>query len=86
LTLGSPLPSLEIMDVPLNPELHARLNRLAADQGRPTEALVVEAIERMVNYDAWFLGEVEKGIASADRGEFVDHADVRKMINERYPG
>jgi predicted transcriptional regulator len=39
-----------------------------------------------VNYEEWFLGEVDKGLAAAERGEFVDHADVRKMIDERYPG
>ena len=74
------------MDVPLNPDLQAKLSRLAAEQGRASEALVVEAVERLVNYEEWFLREVEKGIAAADRGGFVDHADVRRMIDERYPG
>jgi len=74
------------MDVPLNPDLQAKLSRLAAEQGRASESLVVEAVERMVNYEEWFLREVNKGLAAAERGEFVDHADVRKMIDERYPG
>ncbi|MBZ5678528.1 MAG: hypothetical protein LAO24_00325 [Acidobacteriia bacterium] len=74
------------MDVPLNPDLQAKLSRLAAEQGRASEALVVEAIERMVNYDEWFLREVDRGLASAERGDLVDHADVRKMIDDRYPG
>jgi predicted transcriptional regulator len=74
------------MDVPFNPDLQAKLSRLAAEQGRASESLVVEAVERRVNYEEWFLGEVDKGLAAAERGEFVDHADVRKMIDERYPG
>ena len=74
------------MDVPLNPDLQAKLSRLAAEQGRASESLVVEAVERMLNYEEWFLREVNKGLAAAERGEFVDHADVRKMIDERYPG
>jgi len=41
---------------------------------------------RRVDYDEWFLKEVDQGLAAADRGEFVDHAAVRKMIDERYPG
>jgi predicted transcriptional regulator len=86
LTLLVSAPSLASMDVPLNPDLQAKLSRLAAQQGRASEALVVEAVERLVNYDEWFLREVDKGLADADRGELVDHADVRKMINERYPG
>jgi predicted transcriptional regulator len=74
------------MEIQLHPDLQAKLRRLAAQQGRASEALVVEAVERMVNYDEWFMGEVDKGLASAERGEFVDHADVRKMIDQRYPG
>lgn len=62
------------------------MSRLAAEQGRDTQALVKEAVERFVNYDEWFLGEVEKGLAEADRGEFVDHEEVRKLIERRYPG
>jgi predicted transcriptional regulator len=74
------------VEVPLNPDLQAKLRRLAAQQGRATEALVSEALERLVNYDAWFLAEVEKGLAAAERGELVDHAQVAKMIDDRYPG
>jgi predicted transcriptional regulator len=74
------------MDVPLNPELQEKIRRLAAQQGRASEALITEAVERMVNYDEWFLREVDKGLAAADRGGLVDHADVRKMIDQRYPG
>jgi predicted transcriptional regulator len=74
------------MDVPLNPELQAKLSRLAEQQGRASAALIIEAVERMVNYDEWFLREVDEGLAAADRGKFVGHSDVRKMIDERYPG
>ena len=74
------------MEVPLNPDLQAKLTRIAAQQGRAKEALVVEAVERMVSYDEWFRREVEKGIAAADAGEFRDHEEVRKLIDQRYPG
>jgi hypothetical protein len=42
--------------------------------------------KRTVDYDEWFLSEVDQGLAAADCGEFADHAAVRKMIDERYPG
>jgi len=32
------------------------------------------------------LQEVEKGIVAADRGEFVEEEDIRKLIDRRYPG
>ena len=27
----------------------------------------------------------DKGLAAADRGEFFEHDDIRKMIDSRYP-
>lgn len=74
------------MEVRLKPDLEEKLNRLANGQGRDRESLVVEAVERMVDYDAWFVQEVEKGLASADRGEFIEHEEIRKLIDRRYPG
>ena len=74
------------MDVSLNPDLQAKLRRLAEQQGRACTALIIEAVERMVNYAEWFLREVDKGLAAADSGRLVDHSDVRKIIDERYPG
>jgi predicted transcriptional regulator len=73
------------MEVRFDPALQEKLTRAAAEQGRDSEALVVEAVERMLGYDEWFLREVERGLAAADRGEFVEHEDVRKRIESRYP-
>jgi predicted transcriptional regulator len=74
------------MEVRLNPDLQAKLAQLASQQGRNTEELVVDAVERMVNYDQWLIREVAKGISAADRGELVDHDEVQKLIDRRYPG
>jgi predicted transcriptional regulator len=57
------------MEVPINPDLLEKLRRVAAEQGRASEALIVEAIERLVNYDEWFLREIDQGLAAADRTE-----------------
>ena len=64
------------MEVHFTPDLEAKLSRLATRQGRAAEALVQEAVERLVDYDDWFLQEVDKGLAAADRGEFVEHDAV----------
>jgi predicted transcriptional regulator len=42
--------------------------------------------KRGATHDEWFLREVDKGIAAADCGKFVQHLDIRKLIDERYPG
>ena len=71
------------MVVHLSPELQAKLDRLAAQQGRDTETLVHEALERLVGYDEWFLREVEKGLAQLERGETLDHEEVAARIEKR---
>lgn len=73
------------MEVQLTPDQQARLSRMAAAQGCEERALVLEAVERLLNYEDWFSREVDKGIAAADAGEFVEHDDVRRLIERRYP-
>ncbi len=74
------------MDVHFKPNVEARLSRVAGEQGVATETLVEEAVERFLEYEDWFVREVDKGVAAAKRGEFVEHADIRKMIDTRYRG
>ena len=74
------------MEVHLTPDLQAKLARLATEQGRDSHALVLEAVERLVDYDDWFLREVEKGLSAADRAEFIEHEDIGALINSRYTG
>ena len=74
------------MDVHFSPEVEAKLNRAAAEQGRNAEALVQEAVVRLLNYDEWLARQVEEGVSAADRGEFIEHEEVEKLIESRYPG
>jgi predicted transcriptional regulator len=74
------------MEIQLNPAQQERLSRMAAQQGRDPQSLVREAVEQLIEYDDWFIREVEKGLAAAGRGEFVEHDAVRKLIDRRYPG
>jgi predicted transcriptional regulator len=75
----------EPMKVQLTSDQQAKLKRMATEQGRAAETLVQEAVDRFLNYDEWFSRKVDKGLVAADRGEFVEHDDIRKMIDCRYP-
>ena len=74
------------MNVHFSPEIQAKLDRVAAQQGRNAESLVQEAVERLLNYDEWFARQVEEGLSAADRGEFVEHDEIGRLIDSRYPG
>ncbi len=63
------------MEVHLNPDVQAKLSRLAAARGSHAEILAREAIEHFVDYE-WFIREVEKGLAQIERGDVLSHAEV----------
>lgn len=73
------------MEVYLSDDLESKLTRLAAQEGRESSSLIVEAVERFVDYGEWFLREVDTGLAAADRSEFIEHDDIRKLVYTRYP-
>ena len=73
------------MEVQFTPDQQIKLSRLATAQGRAAEALVQEAVERLLGYDEWFSREIDKGLAAADKSEFVEHDAVLRMIETRYP-
>ena len=74
------------MEVQFSPDIQKKLDRIASQRGRDSKSLVQEAVERFVDYDEWFLQEVQKGLDAADRGEWVEHDQVGKLIDNRYPG
>ncbi len=41
------------------------------------------AIERFVDYDEWFVREVEKGLASAKSGALLSHEEVGLRLEQR---
>jgi predicted transcriptional regulator len=70
------------MEVNLNPDVQSKLARLAAESGRDAEALAREAIERFVDYDEWFVNEVEKGLEQVARGEVLTHEEVGARLKK----
>jgi predicted transcriptional regulator len=74
------------MEVHLNPEVQAKLSRLADARGSDAEILAREAIERFVDYDEWFIREVEKGLAQIDRGQVLSHEEVGKRLEKLLAG
>jgi len=71
------------MELNVPPDLETRLARAADRRGIAAEALALEAIERAVEYDDWFLREVEKGLAQIERGEVLTHEDVGARLEKR---
>jgi predicted transcriptional regulator len=78
------------MEIHLTPEQMKAVEGLAAQNGTsPDEQLrriVEDALQRQQDYDRWFREKVREGRAAAERGEFIEHEEVGRMLDERYRG
>jgi predicted transcriptional regulator len=72
------------MELQIPPELQAKLDRLAEQQGRDAQSLVREALERLVDYDSWFIEEVKKGLAQIERGKTLEHEEVGSRLEKLF--
>ena len=77
------------MKIPVGLSLGAKLARLAAERGCDAKILAREAIECFVDFDEWFIREVEKGLAQVDHGEILTHeqvgAHLEKLLTTKQP-
>jgi predicted transcriptional regulator len=64
------------MEVRFTPEQEAQLSQIATRCGTEAEQLVKDAALRLLQDEAHFCEGVKRGIAAAERGEFVDHEEV----------
>lgn len=74
------------MEVTLSAELQAKLARVAQERGTNPQDLAREAIERLVDYDDWFVREVEKGLAQIAAGRTLTHDEVGARLNTHLSG
>lgn len=74
---------LDAMEVNLTPELEGKLVQAAGRRGVSADVLIREAIERAVDYDDWFIREVEKGLAQLDTGQVLTHDAVGTRLEQK---
>jgi predicted transcriptional regulator len=69
------------MEIPLAPELEAKLNVLASEAGKRPNQVVQELVADYLDHNEWFKQEVGKGLASLDSGKSVSHEEVRRQMD-----
>jgi predicted transcriptional regulator len=70
------------MRVHFTPEQEAQLAQLATKEGTHAERLVKDAALRLLEEDARFRAAVREGIAQADRGEFIEEAEMDARLEQ----
>jgi predicted transcriptional regulator len=69
--------SLKATSVRLDDETLERVGKMAEAMDRPRAWLMAHAIKQFVEREDWFIREVEKGVDAADKGQLVDHAQLK---------
>jgi predicted transcriptional regulator len=72
------------MQVNFTPEQEAQLAQMAAKTGTPPENLVRDVLARYLQDQARFLAAVEKGLAAAERGEFIEEEEMDARIERMF--
>jgi len=68
------------MEVHLSPEQEAELSELASRKGRDADTLAQEVLDFYMKHEARFVEAVKRGIASADRGDLIEHDEALARI------
>jgi predicted transcriptional regulator len=74
------------MEVHFTPEQETELAQMAIKAGTAPERLVTTVIARYLNQEARFLAAVEKGIAAAERGEFIEEEEMDARLEAMFKG
>jgi len=78
------------MEVRFTPEQEAQLSLIATTVGTDAERLVQDAALRLLEEDAHFRAAVRQGVEQANRGEFIEEAEMdarlERMLRSYEPG
>jgi predicted transcriptional regulator len=72
------------MEVHFTPEQQARLVQIANKAGTAPEHLVTHVVSRYLDEETRFLAAVEKGIAAAERGEFIEEEEMNARVEAMF--
>ena len=72
------------MEVQLTPQQEAQLAEIAIRAGTNPERLAKDVLVRYLDDEVRFLAAVEKGIAAAERGEFIEEEEMDARIERMF--
>ena len=76
--------TLKAMEVHFTPEQQAQIAQVASKAGTVPERLVTNVVVRYLAEEARFLAAVEKGLAAAERGEFIEEEEMDARLEAMF--
>lgn len=69
--------------VRMDDQLMQRVDGIAKSLHRPRAWIIVQALERFVSYEEWYIQEVRAGLDEVERGEVATEAEVASSFKKR---
>ena len=76
--------TLKSMQLHFTPEQEAQLAQIASQAGTDPERLATNVVARYLNEEARFLAAVQKGLAAAQRGEFIEEEEMDARLETMF--
>lgn len=72
------------MEVSFTTEQQTKITEIAKRAGTAPERLVSEVVARYLDEEARFVAAVQKGIAAAQRGEFIEEEEMDARLESMF--
>lgn len=72
------------MEVNFTPEQEAQIAQIASKAGTDPNHLVKDVLTRYLDGESRFLAAVEKGLAAAERGEFIEEEEMDARLERMF--
>jgi predicted transcriptional regulator len=72
------------MEVQFTPEQQLQLVNLASKFGTAPDKFVTNLVARYLDEEAHFFAAVEKGLAAAERGEFIEEEEMDARLEAMF--
>jgi len=69
-----------VLTLRLDAKLKSRLDRLSKSMNRSRSFVAAQAIQEYVSVNEWQIGEIKKGMAEADAGDFATDEEMQRTI------
>jgi predicted transcriptional regulator len=70
--------SVKTASIRMDDEKLARIDNIAKAMNRSRAWVINKAIEQYLDYEEWFIQQVQEGLKEAEAGNLLDHAEVAK--------
>lgn len=74
---GSPILTWRV-----KPALKRKLDKVATALDRPRSWVLTQALESYLDLQSWQVGEIKRGLAEADAGDFASDEEVKAVFDK----